>query len=44
MNYHKKDLEPFLVVSETLAWSIVGSFTVYLIVQVIRVYINYPML
>jgi len=44
MNYHKKDLEPFLIVSEAVAWSIVGSFAVYLIVQVVRVLIIYPML
>lgn len=43
MNTYTKDTERFLTVSSRLAYTILGAWTLYVLAQVVRAYIHYPM-
>lgn len=43
MNTDTKNTERFLTVSGRVAYTILGAWTLYILAQVVRVYINYPM-
>lgn len=43
MNTYTKGTERFLTVSSWVAYTILTAWTLYVLAQVVRVYIHYPM-